>query len=41
LYRPLPSVIKKTLLLDFPIYQFDESTDGAAALEEAKKREQE
>ncbi|PPQ65756.1 hypothetical protein CVT26_000357 [Gymnopilus dilepis] len=41
LYRPLPSIIKRTLLLDFPIYQFDESTDGAAALDEAKNSRRE
>ncbi|KAF8899644.1 hypothetical protein CPB84DRAFT_1709593 [Gymnopilus junonius] len=39
LYGPLPSIIKKTVLLDFPFYQFDESTDGAAALEEAERHE--
>ena len=25
LYRPLPRVVKRTILLDFPFYQFDES----------------
>jgi len=35
LYRPIPTFIKKTLLLDFPLYQFDESSDGAAAVEDA------
>jgi hypothetical protein len=24
LYRPLPKVIKRTILLDFPLYRFDE-----------------
>ncbi|KAF9478271.1 DUF1295-domain-containing protein [Pholiota conissans] len=28
LYRPLPAILKRTLLLDFPIYQFDESKGG-------------
>ncbi|CAA7269282.1 unnamed protein product [Cyclocybe aegerita] len=37
LYRPLPSLVKKTLLLDFPMYQFDEATDGAAALRETER----
>ena len=32
LYRPLPSFIKKTILLDFPMYQFDEASDGQVAL---------
>jgi hypothetical protein len=38
LYRYLPSLIKHTLLLDFPIYHFDEEKDGTAAKEEDKKR---
>ena len=25
LYRPLPKVVKRTILLDFPLYQFDVS----------------
>jgi hypothetical protein len=25
LYRPLPTVVKRTILLDFPFYRFDES----------------
>jgi len=25
LYRPLPKIVKRTILLDFPFYQFDES----------------
>jgi hypothetical protein len=25
LYRPLPKVVKRTILFDFPLYQFDES----------------
>jgi len=33
LYQPLPTILKKTVLLDFPIYQFHESSDGTAALE--------
>ncbi|KAJ3505810.1 hypothetical protein NLJ89_g7224 [Agrocybe chaxingu] len=37
LYRPLPSLLKKTFLLDFPMYQFDEATDGAAALREMER----
>ncbi|KAF8885037.1 hypothetical protein BD779DRAFT_1535146 [Infundibulicybe gibba] len=35
LYRPLPTFIKQTLLLDFPIYRFDENEDGRLAIEEA------
>lgn len=37
LYRPLPQFIKSTLLFDFPMYHFDESTNGPEALEEEKK----
>jgi hypothetical protein len=37
LYRPVPAFLKKTLLLDFPFYQFDESKDGAAAVEEVRQ----
>lgn len=37
LYRPLPNIIKRTLLLDFPIYRFDEDKDGVAAREEDRK----
>ncbi|KAJ7583679.1 DUF1295-domain-containing protein [Mycena floridula] len=29
----IPGFLKKTVLLDFPMYQFDEKTDGAAAVE--------
>jgi hypothetical protein len=25
LYRPLPKVVKRTILLDFPLYRFDAS----------------
>jgi len=34
LYRHLPNIIKNTLLLDFPMYHFDEEKDGASAKEE-------
>lgn len=37
LYRPLPAFVKRTLLLDFPMYAFDERTDGPAAIEEERK----
>ncbi|KAJ7453931.1 DUF1295-domain-containing protein [Mycena galericulata] len=30
IYKHLPAIIKKTLLLDFPMYHFDESKDGPA-----------
>lgn len=36
IYKPLPRLLKKTLLLDFPMYQFDEGKDGAAAIEESR-----
>ena len=31
LYRPLPKLVKRTILLDFPFYQFDEVADGPNA----------
>ncbi|KAA1474998.1 DUF1295-domain-containing protein [Dentipellis sp. KUC8613] len=34
LYRPLPTFVKRTILLDFPFYQFDEGRDGKSAREE-------
>ncbi len=37
LYEPLPGIVKRTILLDFPMYQFDEGKDGQAALQEAGK----
>jgi hypothetical protein len=36
LYRPLPSWLKKTVLLDFPMYSFDEAKDGKEALKETR-----
>lgn len=36
-YKHLPAIVKKTLLLDFPMYQFDERKDGPPAIEEATK----
>lgn len=41
LYRRLPEWIKRTLLLDFPFYRFDEVKDGERALEEVKMRQHE
>lgn len=35
LYRPLPGWLKRSLLLDFPIYQFREDKEGEAAIAEA------
>lgn len=32
-YRRVPNVIKKTILLDLPMYHFDEDEDGRQALE--------
>lgn len=45
IYRPLPAALKRTVLLDFPFYQFDGRADGPAAVEEetrkAREREEE
>lgn len=38
LYRPLPVWLKRSVLLDFPMYRFDEGTDGKAALEDERKK---
>lgn len=37
IYTSLPSVVKKTLLLDFPMYQFDERVDGPVAVMEDRQ----
>lgn len=41
LYKPLPVIIKRTLFLDFEMFQFDEKTDGKLALEKEAKRSEE
>lgn len=38
-YRSLPAVVKRWLLLDLPFYAFDEKTDGPAALEKERKKQ--
>jgi hypothetical protein len=38
LYKPLPTILKRTVLLDFPIYKFDEAKDGAVAVRETGVR---
>ncbi|RDB20823.1 hypothetical protein Hypma_011952 [Hypsizygus marmoreus] len=37
LYVRLPELVKRTVLLDFPMYRFDEEKDGAKAVEQASK----
>lgn len=37
IYKPLPHWIKTWILMDFPMYRFDEQKDGSAALEEERK----
>ncbi|PWN96590.1 DUF1295-domain-containing protein [Tilletiopsis washingtonensis] len=39
LYKPLPTWLKRTVLLDFPFYNFDEHKDGPKALEEEQKKQ--
>lgn len=39
LYQHIPSFLKRTILLDFPIYSFDEKKDGPAAVEEQRNRQ--
>ncbi|KAK4051478.1 hypothetical protein OIO90_004692 [Microbotryomycetes sp. JL221] len=38
LYRPLPKAVKQYLLLDLPMYKFDEHKDGPEAVEEERKK---
>jgi hypothetical protein len=38
LYKPLPGWLKKTLLFDLPMFNFDEKKDGDEALEEERKK---
>jgi len=37
-YKPLPEFIKRSVLLDFPMYRFNEEKDGKEALEEERKK---
>ena len=36
LYRPLPEWVKRTVLLDLPMFRFDEMKDGKKALQDAR-----
>ncbi|WWD22160.1 hypothetical protein CI109_106649 [Kwoniella shandongensis] len=38
LYKPLPGWFKRTVLLDFPMYKFDEDKDGKEAIEEERRK---
>ncbi|SGZ08639.1 BQ5605_C030g10807 [Microbotryum silenes-dioicae] len=38
LYRPLPKWVKQTILLDAPMYRFDEHKEGKEAVEEQRKK---
>jgi hypothetical protein len=37
-YKPLPEFVKRSVLLDFPMYRFNEEKDGKEALEEERKK---
>ena len=39
-YKSLPRWVKQFVLLDLPMFQFDEHTDGKQALEEEQKKHQ-
>lgn len=39
IYGPLPRIIKRTILMDFPMYSFSEEKDGEVALHEAQEDE--
>jgi hypothetical protein len=36
IYRPLPTLVKRWVLLDLPMFHFDEKTEGPKALEGAR-----
>ncbi len=36
-YKTLPEWLKRSVLLDFPMFRFNESTEGKAALEEQRE----
>lgn len=38
LYRPLPAWMKRSLLLDFSFFNFNERVDGPHAIEEARRK---
>lgn len=38
-YRPLPLAVKRTILMDWPLWQFNEHRDGNKAIEEAEAKE--
>lgn len=38
IYRRLPEIVKRTVLLDFPMFKFDEVRDGPAAIEEERTK---
>ncbi|OCF37508.1 hypothetical protein I316_00633 [Kwoniella heveanensis BCC8398] len=38
LYAPLPEAVKRTVLLDLPMFKFDENKDGKEALEQERKK---
>lgn len=41
LYKPLPGFVKTWLLLDLPMYQFDEHKDGSKLMEEQRGNDEE
>ncbi|KAL9940464.1 hypothetical protein V8E36_001169 [Tilletia maclaganii] len=40
LYRHLPRAVKRTVLLDWGLYRFDESKDGPKAIKEAREKKE-
>jgi len=39
IYRPLPSWVKKTVLLDLPMFQFDEAKEGRQAVDDERNKD--
>ncbi|CAD6982895.1 unnamed protein product [Tilletia controversa] len=40
IYRHIPQVVKRTVLLDWGMYRFDEAKDGPKAIQEAKEKKE-
>ncbi|KAE8232771.1 hypothetical protein CF326_g2197 [Tilletia indica] len=40
IYRHIPQVVKRTILLDWGMYRFDEAKDGPKAIQEAKEKKE-
>jgi hypothetical protein len=39
-YRPIPTIIKRTILFDWPMFAFDAEKEGPATVEEERKNDE-